>query len=168
MTANDVNVVIDNIASKLGLAASGMADFVPELARYAIAQDIIAAVISAVVLLVAVLAVRWSIKNPPKDSLDWESPSPFARWFGTIGGIVVGKGIEPIGYGIFIRGYRNPFGRGNIIQQEARPLSPQERAVGLLARRTAMQPRRLGRHGLGYVAGRNAGSFQRIAQKNAV
>ena len=47
MTANDVNVVIDNIASKLGLAASGMADFVPELARYAIAQDIIAAVISA-------------------------------------------------------------------------------------------------------------------------
>lgn len=70
MTANDVNVVIDNIASKLGLAASGMADFVPELARYAIAQDIIAAVISAVVLLVAVLAVRWSIKNPPKDSLD--------------------------------------------------------------------------------------------------
>ena len=29
MTANDVNVVIDNIASKLGLAASGMADFVP-------------------------------------------------------------------------------------------------------------------------------------------
>lgn len=88
MTANDVNVVIDNIASKLGLAASGMADFVPELARYAIAQDIIAAVISAVVLLVAVLAVRWSIKNPPKDSLDWELPSPFARWFGTIGGII--------------------------------------------------------------------------------
>ena len=84
MTASDVNVVIDNIASKLGLAASGMADFVPELARYAIAQDIIA----AVVLLVAVLAVRWSIKNPPKDSLDWESPSPFARWFGTIGGII--------------------------------------------------------------------------------
>ena len=88
MTANDVNVVIDNIASKLGLAASGMADFVPELARYAIAQDIIAAVISAVVLLVAVLAVRWSIKNPPKDSLDWESLSPFARWFGTIGGFI--------------------------------------------------------------------------------
>lgn len=34
MTASDVNVVIDNIASKLGLAASNMSDFVPELARY--------------------------------------------------------------------------------------------------------------------------------------
>lgn len=88
MTANDVNVVIDNIASKLGLAARGMADFVPELARYSIVRDIITAVISAVVISVAILAVRWSVKNPPKSSFDWDSPSPFARWFGTIGGII--------------------------------------------------------------------------------
>lgn len=88
MTANDVNVVIDNIASKLGLAASGMADFVPELARYSIVQDIITAVISAVVISVAILAVRWSVKNPPKSSFAWDSQSAFARWFGTIGGII--------------------------------------------------------------------------------
>ena len=69
MTANDVNVVIDNIASKLGLAARGMADFVPELARYSIVRDIITAVISAVVISVAILAVRWSVKNPPKAAL---------------------------------------------------------------------------------------------------
>lgn len=59
-------------------------------------------------------------------------------------------------------------GRGDIVQQKTCPLSPQERAVGLLARHTAMQPRRIGWHSLGNIAGRHTGSFQRIAQENTV
>lgn len=70
MTASDVNVVIDNIASKLGLAASNMSDFVPELARYHIAQDAANVVVCMIVLFVLALAVRWFIKQNISDIFD--------------------------------------------------------------------------------------------------
>lgn len=70
MTASDVNVVINNIASKLGLAASNMSDFVPELARYHIAQDAANVVVCMIVLFVLALAVRWFIKQNISDIFD--------------------------------------------------------------------------------------------------
>lgn len=51
---NDVNAVIDNLASKLGVASEVL---IPEMSRFYIAKDLTATIVSAVITIVCVISL---------------------------------------------------------------------------------------------------------------
>ena len=79
MSSDDVIKVIDTICDKIGIAFDSAKEFVPSLAKYQIASNAFYSIMSAVIIVISIIAIKKAFESAEKE-MKKEREDGVIRW----------------------------------------------------------------------------------------